>query len=199
MIQSPLQNSASSTNQEPDSGDLQKILEWHTKRRERILRGEYESQMLRLSELVGSCIFFLEVSLLIALVKVNQNLDSPMRIAAVRVDGATNTRQTFLASLVNPFLTKPANTLGDILHTARHISQLFHKSELFKTIETRLERSKDLLSSPNDVDIVFKMREFGRYYLNTSTELGNNEGTAVCLYDYHACPFHIVPSQQLPE
>jgi outer membrane protein insertion porin family len=197
MIQSPLQNSASTIDQ-PDNGDLQRILEWHTKRRERILRGEYESQMHRLSELVGS-IFFLEIELLIALAKVNQNLDTPMRIAAVRVEGATNTRQTFLASLVNPFLVKPANTLGDVLHTTRHISQLFHKANLFKTIETRLERSEDLLSSPNDVDIVFKMREFGRYYLNTSTELGNNEGTAVCVYDYHALPFHIAPSQQLPE
>src|ERR1700759_404549 len=114
-----------------------------------------------MSELVSSGIFFLEIELLIALIKVNPNPNTPMRIAAVRVEGATNTRQTFLASLVNPLLAKPADTLGDVLHTARHISQLLHKADLFKTIETRLERSKDLLSSPNDVDIVFKTREFG--------------------------------------
>lgn len=103
-----------------------------------------------------------------------------MRIADVRVEGAFNTRQSFLGSLINPVLSKPINTLGDVLHTTRHISHLLQKSDIFKHVEARLEHSKSDLASPNDVDVVFKTREHGRYYLNTSTELGNNEGSAVC-------------------
>ncbi|KIL63859.1 hypothetical protein M378DRAFT_186916 [Amanita muscaria Koide BX008] len=159
MFKPPLQNTSAPRDQEPDA-DLQKILDWHAKRRERLLRGEYESHVLRLSELV------------------NQNMESPMRIGAVRVEGATNTRKSFLASLIDPVLAQPANTLEDVLHTTRRISQTLQKSNLFKHVEARLESSRQPLASPQDVDVVFKTRELGRYYLNTSTELGNNEGTA---------------------
>lgn len=103
-----------------------------------------------------------------------------MRIADVRVEGALNTRQSFLGSLINPVLSKPANNLGDVLHTTRHISHLLKKADIFKHVEARLERSSSDLANPYDVDVVFKTREHGRYYLNTSTELGNNEGSAVC-------------------
>ncbi|KAF8630232.1 hypothetical protein AX15_003034 [Amanita polypyramis BW_CC] len=159
MLSPPLHNSASPRDNEPDS-DVQKILEWHSKRRERILRGEYESQLHRLSELV------------------NQNVDGPMRISDVRVEGATHTRQSFLGFLINPILSNQANTVGDVLHTTRHISHILQKSDLFKHVDARLERAKSDLANPRDVDIVLKTREHGRYYLNTSTELGNNEGSA---------------------
>ncbi|KAF8736125.1 hypothetical protein AX14_000848 [Amanita brunnescens Koide BX004] len=159
MLAPPLQNSAAPRDHEPDA-DLHKVLQWQAARRERILRGEYQSHLLRLSELV------------------NQNVDSPLKIADVRVTGAYNTRQSFLGSLIKPVLSKPINTLGDVLHSTRHISYLLQKTDIFKHVEARLERSKSDLASPNDVDVVFKTREHGRYYLNTSTELGNNEGSA---------------------
>ncbi|KAF8340133.1 surface antigen-domain-containing protein [Amanita rubescens] len=159
MLTPPLQNTAAPRDGEPDA-DFEKILQWHAARRERILRGEYQSQLLRLSELV------------------NQNIDAPLRIADVRVEGALNTRQSFLSSLINPVLSKPANTLGDVLHTTRHISHLLNKADIFKHVEAKLERSSSDLANPYDVDVVFKTREHGRYYLNTSTELGNNEGSA---------------------
>lgn len=50
---------------------------------------------------------------------------------------------------------------------------------MFHSIEARIERAQDVLSQEGDVDIVFKAREKGRFFLNTSTELGNEEGTAV--------------------
>lgn len=36
-----------------------------------------------------------------------------------------------------------------------------------------------MLASPEDVDILITTREKGRFFLKTSTELGNNEGSAV--------------------
>lgn len=117
----------------------------------------------------------------------------------MRVTGAYNTRQSFLGSLIKPVLSKPINTLGDVLHSTRHISYLLQKTDIFKHVEARLERSKSDLASPNDVDVVFKTREHGRYYLNTSTELGNNEGSAVCCLPLCFSLLLIsFPSQQLP-
>lgn len=52
MLTPPLQNTAAPRDREPDA-DFEKILQWHAARRERILRGEYQSQLLRLSELVS--------------------------------------------------------------------------------------------------------------------------------------------------
>lgn len=52
MLTPPLQNSAAPRDREPDA-DLHKILQWQAARRERILRGEYQSHLLRLSELVS--------------------------------------------------------------------------------------------------------------------------------------------------
>ena len=52
MLAPPLQNSAAPRDHEPDA-DLHKVLQWQAARRERILRGEYQSHLLRLSELVS--------------------------------------------------------------------------------------------------------------------------------------------------
>lgn len=50
---------------------------------------------------------------------------------------------------------------------------------MFHSVEAKLERARDALAKDDDIDIVFKTKEKGRFYLNTSTEVGNNEGNAV--------------------
>lgn len=35
------------------------------------------------------------------------------------------------------------------------------------------------MAAPNDVDVIFTTKERGKYFLKTSTEVGNNEGNAV--------------------
>lgn len=44
------------------------------------------------------------------------------------------------------------------------------------------------MTSDGDVDVVFKAREKGRYFVKTATEMGNGEGNAVriilCKIDY---------------
>lgn len=38
------------------------------------------------------------------------------------------------------------------------------------------------MSKGEDVDVIFKTREKGRYFIKTSTEMGNGEGNAVSRY-----------------
>lgn len=56
---------------------------------------------------------------------------------------------------------------------------MLQRTDIFDSVIARLEASKDVFAKPGDVDLVFKTREKGRFYLNTSTQVGNNEGGAV--------------------
>ncbi|KAF8221118.1 hypothetical protein L208DRAFT_1455434 [Tricholoma matsutake] len=162
-LKPPLHTSSSLREKEPD--DLAKVKKWQEERMARKLRGEYESAISRLSEVI------------------NSNLSSKMRISAVRVEGATNTRSSFFGFLINPVLASstskdsPSN-LESVLHSTRKLSHILHKTDIFKSVDATIERARSALADTDDVDIVFKTREKGRYYLNTSTELGNNEGSA---------------------
>lgn len=112
----------------------------------------------------------------------NDNLQSPARINAIRVEGATHTRKSFLSSLVQPYLASSADgpqTLERVLHTTRAFGHVLQEADIFQTVGAKLEASRDVWAQPGDVDVVFKAKEKGRFYLSTSTEVGNNEGGAV--------------------
>ena len=108
----------------------------------------------------------------------------------MRVEGAAHTRQSFLAWLINPHLrqTSDSSTLESVLHTTRRLSHIFQETDVFHTVEAKIERSRDAMAEDGDVDIVFKTREKGRYFLKTATEMGNAEGNAVsivlCNFNY---------------
>jgi outer membrane protein insertion porin family len=119
-----------------------------------------------------------------------------MRIWAVRVEGAPRIRTSFLASLINPLLTTnvlfspsihspsseaapPIQTLESALHATRRVSDVLLRSDIFSSVQPTLERSRDPLAQPRDVDLVIRCRERSRFFLKTATEIGNNEGTAV--------------------
>ncbi|EDR02029.1 uncharacterized protein LACBIDRAFT_186162 [Laccaria bicolor S238N-H82] len=164
-LRPPLQNSSAPRDKEPD--DLQKLIKWQEERLARRLRGEYESAVLHLSEVV-SC-----------------NRQTPVTISSVRVEGAIHTRKSFLGFIIDPALkastVSPLDSqtnLESVLHTTRRIYHMLNKSDLFATIEAKVERARDPLASSEGVDLVFKTRERGRYYVSSSTELGNNEGSA---------------------
>ena len=115
-------------------------------------------------------------------VQVNDNLQSPARVSSIRVEGATHTRRSFLSSLVQPFLSTPTDkpeTLESVLHTTKAFGHLLQETDIFSSVNARLEASRDVYARPGDVDVVFKTKEKGRFYLSTSTEVGNNEGGAV--------------------
>jgi outer membrane protein insertion porin family len=107
-------------------------------------------------------------------------LDQHAHINAVRVDGAKNTRRSFLASLVYPHLPqRPNSSFESVLRATRDIGHYLVKSDLFQSVHARLEPSADPAAKPGDLDVVFSTRERPRFFLKTSTEVGNSEGTAV--------------------
>ncbi|KAA1476565.1 hypothetical protein DENSPDRAFT_843549 [Dentipellis sp. KUC8613] len=148
-----------------DDPEIQKIRARQEELLERRLRGEYESAVLHLSELV------------------NNSLDTPSYVAAVHVEGSKNTRKSFLASLINPHLSSPSlapdvSTFGSVLKATRDIGHILQETDIFSDVNAKIERSREPRAGPNDVDVIFQTREKGRYFLKTSTEVGNNEGNA---------------------
>jgi outer membrane protein insertion porin family len=107
-------------------------------------------------------------------------LNQHAHIAAVRIDGAKNTRRSFLASLVYPHLPFPhAPSFESVLHATRDIGHYLVQSDLFQTVHARLEPSVEPTAKPGDIDVIFTTRERPRFFLKTSTEVGNGEGNAV--------------------
>ncbi|KAI0367215.1 hypothetical protein BV20DRAFT_1037862 [Pilatotrama ljubarskyi] len=162
-LRPPLQNTARPREPEPDPADLERYRQWWEERKLRKLRGHYESALVQLSELV------------------NNNLSTPLHIASVRVRGAVRTRDSFLGSIIEPVLQAPDEkgaTLESVLRKTKQIKSLLEETDLFNQVEAVIDRSRDLLAHPEDVDVVFLTREKGRMYLNTSTQVGNNEGGA---------------------
>lgn len=106
-----------------------------------------------------------------------------MHVSSVRVEGAPHTRRSFLESIIKPAIPPPSSeqpsTLEDVLHATRRISFALRKTDIFTSIEAYVDRPRDMLAQPGDVDLVFRTKERGRYFLSSSTELGNNEGSAV--------------------
>ncbi|KAI9058029.1 hypothetical protein FKP32DRAFT_1582533 [Trametes sanguinea] len=162
-LQPPLHNTAAPREREPDPADIERYRKWWEERKLRKLRGQYESALVQLSELV------------------NENLSTPLNIASVRVRGAVRTRDSFLASIINPVLQTPDEkgaTLESVLRKTKTIKSLLEETDIFTNVEAIIDRSRDFLAHPEDVDVVFLAREKGRYFLNTSTQVDNNEGGA---------------------
>ncbi|KAI0305258.1 surface antigen-domain-containing protein [Multifurca ochricompacta] len=106
--------------------------------------------------------------------------DQHARIAAVRIDGAKNTRRSFLASLVYPHIPHHStpSSFESVLHATRDIGHYLVQSDLFQSVHALLQPSAEPGAKTGDIDIVFTTRERPRFFLKTSTEVGNNEGNA---------------------
>lgn len=129
-----------------------------------------------------------------ALSQVNDNLDTPVRLNAIRVIGAEKTRPSFLSTLLAPYLPNlpPASylsstphprpssqTLRGVLNTTRNVSGLLSQFDIFSQVEASLEASPSVLAEAEDVDIVLRVKEGSRYFLRTATDIGDGEGNAV--------------------
>lgn len=115
--------------------------------------------------------------------KINSNLNAPSRLASVRVEGAANTRSSFLGWLIAPHLANAPDaehvTLGNALHTSRGITRTLIETDIFATVEPRIEASRDVFAKDGDVDLVLRTRERGRFFVKGGTEVGSGEGSAV--------------------
>ncbi|KAF8675080.1 PRP3 protein [Rhizoctonia solani] len=149
--------------------DTDKLRKWQEERLERKLRSEYESYVRNLTELI------------------RENTDSPARITSVKIDGTPNTRTSFLASIVNKYIPTsgmtpslgPQETLLNALHTSRHITAALNSTGIFTSVTPTLESSSSPYAAPHDYALHFKVRERGRLFLKSSTDVGsNNDGSA---------------------
>lgn len=116
--------------------------------------------------------------------QIQNNSSAPLRIASVRIEGANRTRESFLGSIVKHHMgdayTHDESTLHNVLFKARNIGHTLQETGLFHYVNASLEPTRDVTAPVHDVDLVFKTKERGRLQLKTSTEFGNQEGSAVC-------------------
>lgn len=163
----PLRPPLADTSSPSDKGlndDLEKIRKWQEERIARRLRGEYESSVMHLTELIQN------------------NSSTPLRIASVRIEGANHTRESFLGSIVKHHMgdayTHDESTLHNVLLKTRNIGHTLQETGLFHYVNATLEPTRDVTAPVHDIDLVFKTKERGRLQLKTSTEFGNQEGSA---------------------
>ncbi|CAE6416657.1 hypothetical protein ACGC1H_002242 [Rhizoctonia solani] len=152
-----------------DPDDIDKLRRWREERLDRKLRSEYESYVRNLTELI------------------QDSADSPARITSVKIDGTPNTRASFLASIVNSHIPTtgmaptlaPHETFLNVLHTSRHITAALNSTGIFTSVTPTLETSSSPYAAPHDYTLHYKVRERGRFFLKTSTDIGsNNDGSA---------------------
>ena len=110
-----------------------------------------------------------------------------MRLQAVRILGAKNTRTSFLARITAPYLNSSApsqgesitETLRNVLQKTRDLTDQLERYDIFSEVEAGLESSPGVLADDQDVDLIIKVKEASRYYLKTATDVGDGEGSAV--------------------
>ncbi|KAG8770599.1 hypothetical protein FRC12_004168 [Ceratobasidium sp. 428] len=168
-LRPPFQDTSGSSDGEPGVDEAEKLHRWQEERLERKLRGEYESYVRNLNELI------------------QDSVNTPARITSVQVDGAPNTRASFLNSIVTKNLPPPSTgshlgpheTLTNALHSSRHITSALLSTGIFASVSPTLALSTSPFASPHDYALRLKARERGRFFLKSSTDVGsNNDGSA---------------------
>ena len=181
---------------EGEPSDLEQLRAWQQERTERRLRDEYESSLRRLSKVVSpSPTWALSTSHYIYHIQIQASVDAPARIVDVHVQGNTRARSSFLGYIINPHLKDSSSifenspesplrpsgseTLEDVLRRVHRMSNVLERTDIFHKVTVALERSRSPLAGPNDVDVIFNVRDRPRMFLKGSTETGNGEGSAV--------------------
>ncbi|BGP57764.1 hypothetical protein JCM8202v2_005411 [Rhodotorula sphaerocarpa] len=177
-----------------DDAERQAAERWNQQRIERKLQGEYERAGKHLAEIAKSD--------RLCLTQVNDNLDVPLRLNAIRILGAHSTRPAFLSRIFAPYLSPlpppsflsatfdasspPATsaaapdqqTLRSLLKATRQLSDTLAQFDIYRGIDATLERSDSAFAERQDVDIVLRVKEAPKYFLRTATDVGDGEGSA---------------------
>lgn len=126
---------------------------------------------------------------------------STLRLEAIRIEGLKDMRPSFLASLCRPYVDvgaaaapladlrygdrvfspKPgvATDFRALLATTTSLGLDLSRLDVVKDIAAQLEPSMLPTATPEEaVDLVLRCKPAGRYFLKSSTSLGNSEGTA---------------------
>jgi outer membrane protein insertion porin family len=73
----------------------------------------------------------------------------------------------------------PHETLLNALHTSRHINAALNSTGIFASVVPTIEPSPSPYAAPHDYALHFRVRERGRFFLKSSTDVGsNNDGSA---------------------
>ncbi|KAJ7054448.1 surface antigen-domain-containing protein [Mycena amicta] len=142
-LRPPLHRSASPRDLELDEKDLDRIRQWQQARIDKKLRGEYESALIHLQDII------------------NSNTDTPSQISSVRVEGGKyHTRPSFLKFLIDPLIPPASkeNDLRSTIQAAGRMADVLKLTDMYKSVDARLERAKSPLANPYDVDVVLKAR-----------------------------------------
>lgn len=130
--------------------------------------------------------------------QINDNLDVPLRLNAIRILGASQTRPSFLSRIFAPYLTSlpPPSflaasypptpspptasdaTLRSVLKTSQEVVSTLSKFDIFRTLDASIERPSSVLAHPDEVDLVLRVTEAPKYFLRTATDVGDGEGSA---------------------
>lgn len=123
-------------------------------------------------------------------------MSRPLRLTSIRLaPSPPRTRSSFLNSLLTPFLSPthpslpaflnpappPPETLHDILLTTRALVAHLGRFDIFDMdhLGVRLEPRRG--GEGDEVEMVLGLRERGRFFLKSGTEVGSGEGEAVSL------------------
>ncbi|CAO1621542.1 unnamed protein product [Jaminaea pallidilutea] len=119
-----------------------------------------------------------------------------LRLCNIRLGGTSAARPSFLEALCGPYLSQPnalqrllhsssgrldhpapgqATTMREILALSAGLADDLRRLDLFKSIDVALMPAPT--SSPEDVDIVMQLRDSPRFWLKSSSDVGNGEGS----------------------
>lgn len=103
-----------------------------------------------------------------------------MRLASVRVQGANQTRPSFLHWLLKPHLsTADTETaiFSDVLKTTSSVTRKMLETDIFASVVPKIETYNDPSARPGDLALVLQTRQKGRFFLKTATEVGDQDGS----------------------
>ncbi len=70
--------------------------------------------------------------------------------------------------------------LENVLKATRSMTHSLLQTGIYTSVEPTIQKAQDILSDFGDVDVVLRAKQKGRFFLKTSTEVGDQEGSVVC-------------------
>ena len=107
----------------------------------------------------------------------------PATLHRFTLHGAKNTRRTFLDPIIAPLLADAQSdtTLGDLMFSLRSVVGKLERLDIFHpspNISLSSADQTDPSASPTDLDVDLRVRELGRFKLQTGTDVGDGESSA---------------------
>ncbi|CCJ28547.1 unnamed protein product, partial [Pneumocystis jirovecii] len=113
---------------------------------------------------------------------IERNSTLPVNISSIRVIGANNVRQSFLKKILFPTNDNESEkTLSSALLSIQNTASRLEKFDIFEKISVTIDQASSPLAAKDDIDVIFHVKEKSRLWMRTGTDLGNGEGSALCI------------------